>query len=300
MSRRYTVACLAGDGVGPELTAEASRVLAVVSRLHGFGITELHLPFGGEALVRFGHRLPLGTQSDLGRADAVLVAAPGEPAFQLVKAALDPVCSLTRASRHARARHRRRPHVRGHGRRRGDSEAFLLAGARAGSARSATRTAGATSSTRRPPPTGAGSSSAPLVQRSSGGVPAGAEPLETWSPPTRKLNGALGDALAALSGTVDLACRGGCPRHAPGLFAPCGCGRSDRRRLRRRRSRRHAARRFAASGHGSARARRGEDARTGDRRRTDRAGVTARCDDQNVHGRGDRQTAGKPYRCRTR
>ena len=90
VSRRYTVACLAGDGVGPELTAEASRVLAVVSRLHGFGITELHLPFGGEALVRFGHRLPLGTQSDLGRADAVLVAAPGEPAFQLVKGSARP------------------------------------------------------------------------------------------------------------------------------------------------------------------------------------------------------------------
>ena len=44
-SRQYTIACLAGDGVGPELMAEASRTLAAVSHLHGFGVTELHLPF---------------------------------------------------------------------------------------------------------------------------------------------------------------------------------------------------------------------------------------------------------------
>ena len=37
-----------------------------------------------------------------------------------------------------------------------------------------------------------------------------------------KLNGALADALAALSGTVDLACRGWMSDTAPGLFAPVG------------------------------------------------------------------------------
>jgi isocitrate/isopropylmalate dehydrogenase len=34
--KRYTVACLSGDGIGPEVTAEASRALAVVSGMHGF------------------------------------------------------------------------------------------------------------------------------------------------------------------------------------------------------------------------------------------------------------------------
>ena len=38
--KRYTVACLSGDGIGPEVMAEASRALAYVSRMHGFGIAE--------------------------------------------------------------------------------------------------------------------------------------------------------------------------------------------------------------------------------------------------------------------
>ena len=37
MTRRtHVVTYLAGDGIGPEVTAEASRALALVSSLHGF------------------------------------------------------------------------------------------------------------------------------------------------------------------------------------------------------------------------------------------------------------------------
>ena len=32
----HVVACLAGNGIGPEVVAEASRALAAVARLHGF------------------------------------------------------------------------------------------------------------------------------------------------------------------------------------------------------------------------------------------------------------------------
>ena len=220
-SRRYTVACLAGDGVGPELTAEASRVLAVVSRLHGFGITELHLPFGGEALVRFGHRLPLGTQSDLGRADAVLVASPGEPAFQLVKAALDPVCALTRVA---------------HG-----SHSTLVIGPCAVTDESeAIREAFLLASRRRARLSSVGDSESwsDLVDAEAAADARGievrhrsfSEALAAFGRGEQldlvaaddKLNGALADALAALSGTVDLACRGWLSDTAPGLFAPVG------------------------------------------------------------------------------
>ena len=103
------------------------------------------------------------------------------------------------------------------------------------------------------------------------------------------------------SGTVDLACRGWLSDTSPGPVRPRGCRRSDGRRLRRRRSGGHAAGRFAASGDGTARARGREDARAGGRRRTERnRRVVARCDDENIYRRGDRATAGKPYRCRTR
>ena len=49
--KRYTVACLSGDGIGPEVMAEASRALADVSQLHGFGIDEHHVDFVPSAEV---------------------------------------------------------------------------------------------------------------------------------------------------------------------------------------------------------------------------------------------------------
>lgn len=87
--RRYAVACLSGDGIGPELMAEASRALAEVSQLHGFAVEEVHAPFGREAFSRFGHALPAATRAACRSADAVLVAATKEPALEGVKADLD-------------------------------------------------------------------------------------------------------------------------------------------------------------------------------------------------------------------
>lgn len=88
-SKRYIVAFLAGDGIGPELTAEASRALAVVSAMHGFAIDELHAPFGREAMARYGHALPLETRDAYRAADAVLIASTRDPAIEGVKADLD-------------------------------------------------------------------------------------------------------------------------------------------------------------------------------------------------------------------
>ena len=86
---RYTVACLSGDGIGPELMAEASRALAEAGRLHGFGVDELHPPFAGEAVAQLGHPLPASTRAACRQADAVLVALTREPALEGVKAELD-------------------------------------------------------------------------------------------------------------------------------------------------------------------------------------------------------------------
>lgn len=94
--KRYTVACLSGDGIGPEVMAEASRALADVSRMHGFAIDEQHLAFGGDAVRRFGHALPASTRGACRRADAVLVATTTEPALEGVKAELDLTWRMTR------------------------------------------------------------------------------------------------------------------------------------------------------------------------------------------------------------
>jgi 3-isopropylmalate dehydrogenase len=94
--KRYTVACLSGDGIGPEVTAEASRALAVVSGMHGFQVDEVHVPFGGDALRRFGHPLPQVTRAACAEADTMLVAATREPALEVLKAELDLRWRITR------------------------------------------------------------------------------------------------------------------------------------------------------------------------------------------------------------
>jgi 3-isopropylmalate dehydrogenase len=94
--KRYTIAFLSGDGIGPEVTAEASRALAAVSRMHGFGIDELHVPFGGDAVRRVGHPLPPSTRAACRDADAVLVASTREPALEGVKAELELLWRITR------------------------------------------------------------------------------------------------------------------------------------------------------------------------------------------------------------
>jgi 3-isopropylmalate dehydrogenase len=95
-ARRYKIACLAGDGIGPELMAEASRAIWTISHLHGFVVDEAHVPFGGDAVRRFGHPLPPATRTACREADAVLIAATREPALEGVKAELDLTWRVTR------------------------------------------------------------------------------------------------------------------------------------------------------------------------------------------------------------
>ena len=67
------VACLAGDGIGPEVMAEAVRVLQAL----GIGFEE-H-PFGGAAIDGWAKPLPEPTLEACRGADAVLVGAVGGP-----------------------------------------------------------------------------------------------------------------------------------------------------------------------------------------------------------------------------
>ncbi|MGH3003183.1 MAG: isocitrate/isopropylmalate family dehydrogenase [Gaiellaceae bacterium] len=90
------VACLAGDGVGPELMAAATRALHRVEALHHFELDERHLPFAGEAVTRSGHPLPVATRDGYRDADAILVASPHDPAFEGVKADLQLAWRVTR------------------------------------------------------------------------------------------------------------------------------------------------------------------------------------------------------------
>lgn len=70
------IAILAGDGIGPEVTAEALRVLDVLSLP---GLTLFEGDVGGIAYKRHGHPLPAETLEMVQAADAVLFGAVGDP-----------------------------------------------------------------------------------------------------------------------------------------------------------------------------------------------------------------------------
>ena len=70
------VAVLPGDGIGPEVTAEALRVLDAL------GIDHTEHPFGGNAILAQGTPLPEATLAACRAADAVLLAAVGLPELE--------------------------------------------------------------------------------------------------------------------------------------------------------------------------------------------------------------------------
>ncbi len=76
------VACLAGDGVGPEVMAEAGRVIDTVGELHGLRVRQVHLPFGGEAIDRHNDPFPTHVREAVRSSDAVLLGAVGGPRWE--------------------------------------------------------------------------------------------------------------------------------------------------------------------------------------------------------------------------
>ncbi len=77
----FSVAVLAGDGIGPEVTAEAERVLLAVARRFGVEIGLAHYLIGAVAVAQTGSPLPPKTRAAVERADAVLLGAVGVPSL---------------------------------------------------------------------------------------------------------------------------------------------------------------------------------------------------------------------------
>jgi 3-isopropylmalate dehydrogenase len=77
------IAVLAGDGVGPEVVAEAVKVLSALGR-EGLALEIEHAPVGGAAYDLKGDPLPASTMELARKADAVLFGAVGGPAYDAV------------------------------------------------------------------------------------------------------------------------------------------------------------------------------------------------------------------------
>ena len=74
MGQALNIALLPGDGIGPEVTAEARRVLEALD----LGLTFEEAKVGGAAYEAAGHPLPPETLEVAGRADALLFGAVGD------------------------------------------------------------------------------------------------------------------------------------------------------------------------------------------------------------------------------
>jgi len=73
------LASIPGDGTGPEVTDEALKVLAAVSKLEGFSYDLTELDYGGERYLKTGQILPETGIDDLRKFDAIYLGAVGHP-----------------------------------------------------------------------------------------------------------------------------------------------------------------------------------------------------------------------------
>jgi 3-isopropylmalate dehydrogenase len=96
---RLNLTALPGDGVGPEVTDEALRVLETIAEVFGHQFNITRKPIGGAALLASKDPLPADTlQACLG-SGAVLLGAVGGPAFDNFPSHLRPESGLLRLRR---------------------------------------------------------------------------------------------------------------------------------------------------------------------------------------------------------
>lgn len=74
---RYHIVTLPGDGIGPEVTAEAVKVLKAAGASRGLGFELEEIPGGGEHYLQHGVEWPEGSEARVAAADAILLGAVG-------------------------------------------------------------------------------------------------------------------------------------------------------------------------------------------------------------------------------
>jgi len=88
--KTYRIAVLAGDGIGPEVMAEAIRVLDRVAEGAGFALSYDERLVGGAALDATGVPLPEATLKACGDAEAILFGSVGGPKWEALPPDLQP------------------------------------------------------------------------------------------------------------------------------------------------------------------------------------------------------------------
>src|SRR5438874_3139191 len=92
--KRFSIAVLPGDGIGPEVIAQAVRVLEAVGDRFDLGVDFATYPIGAAGVAVANDPLPVATRNAVLRSDAVLLGAVGDPALDGAPRELRPETGL--------------------------------------------------------------------------------------------------------------------------------------------------------------------------------------------------------------
>jgi 3-isopropylmalate dehydrogenase len=84
------IVLLAGDGIGPEIVAEAEKVLTQINEQFSLGLSWNHELLGGAAIDAHGVPLPDVTLDAARKADAILLGAVGGPKWDAIERSIRP------------------------------------------------------------------------------------------------------------------------------------------------------------------------------------------------------------------
>jgi len=90
MAKKYNIAVIPGDGIGPEITSAAIEVLETACSRNNIELFTKELKAGGAAIDEFGIPLPKETVSSAMDSDAVLLGAVGGPKWDNIDPELRP------------------------------------------------------------------------------------------------------------------------------------------------------------------------------------------------------------------
>jgi 3-isopropylmalate dehydrogenase len=79
VSQLLKIAVIPGDGTGPEVTAEAIKVLKAIAASEGIKYETVEFDFGGERYLRTKETLPAGAVDELRKFNAIFLGAVGHP-----------------------------------------------------------------------------------------------------------------------------------------------------------------------------------------------------------------------------
>jgi 3-isopropylmalate dehydrogenase len=77
--KQFDIAVIAGDGIGPEVTAEELKVLDAAADVYGFELKYRQYPFGSEHYFKTGEIFPDAAFEEVKQLDAILLGAIGDP-----------------------------------------------------------------------------------------------------------------------------------------------------------------------------------------------------------------------------